>query len=147
MHDAEESELHRFPERMHLVPGRLVKIRMIESTRVPAHVRQHRYEIIQDRLPVHKKLQAIVVEMGKPEPEPEGDLGKPYRRAGDVAEQAVGDGVIVFVALPPTAEREGLLTRDILMGMNGKFLVNVGRGGIVGAPLSPRHQVGRPAGM
>ncbi len=38
---------------------------------------------------------------------------------------------LVFVALPLTSETEGLLSREVLAGMQGKYLVNVGRGGIV----------------
>jgi len=38
---------------------------------------------------------------------------------------------IVFITLPATRETEGLLSKDLLMGMKGKFLVNVGRGSIV----------------
>lgn len=46
-------------------------------------------------------------------------------------DEAVRDAELVFVALPLTAETEGLLSREVLAGMKGKFLVNVGRGGIV----------------
>lgn len=45
--------------------------------------------------------------------------------------EAIRDAEIVFIALPLTAETEGLLTKEILAGMKGKFLVNVGRGAIV----------------
>ena len=44
---------------------------------------------------------------------------------------AIADAELVFVALPLTPATEGLLSREILAGMKGKFLVNVGRGGIV----------------
>ncbi len=46
------------------------------------------------------------------------------KEALDIAE-------IVFIALPATSETEGLISRDLLMTMKGKFLVNVGRGSIV----------------
>ena len=38
---------------------------------------------------------------------------------------------IVFITLPATNETEGLISKDLLMSMKGKFLVNVGRGSIV----------------
>jgi len=38
---------------------------------------------------------------------------------------------IVFITLPATSETEGLISKDHLMSMKGKFLVNVGRGSIV----------------
>ena len=38
---------------------------------------------------------------------------------------------IVFVALPATSLTQGLLSKELLAGMKGKFLVNVGRGSIV----------------
>lgn len=48
----------------------------------------------------------------------------------DVAE-AVRDAEIVFITLPLTLETEGLVSAELLSTMKGKFLVNVGRGGIV----------------
>ncbi len=45
--------------------------------------------------------------------------------------EAIDAAEIVYIALPGTAETENLLSREILMGMRGKFLVNVGRGAIV----------------
>lgn len=45
--------------------------------------------------------------------------------------EAINAAEIVYVALPGTAETENLLSKEILMGMKGKFLVNVGRGAIV----------------
>jgi phosphoglycerate dehydrogenase-like enzyme len=44
---------------------------------------------------------------------------------------AIERAEIVFIALPATDLTHGLLTRDILLSMKGKFLVNVGRGPIV----------------
>ena len=44
---------------------------------------------------------------------------------------AVDASEIIFVALPATQETENLLTKELLMSMKGKFLVNVGRGTIV----------------
>ena len=38
---------------------------------------------------------------------------------------------IVFVTLPLTDETEGMFNADILRGMSGKFIVNVGRGGVI----------------
>jgi len=57
---------------------------------------------------------------------------QPYfdRVTNDVAD-AIRDAEIVFIALPLTAETEGLLSRELLSTMKGKFLVNVGRGAIV----------------
>ena len=52
------------------------------------------------------------------------------RVTNDLAD-AVRDAEIVFVALPLTDETEGLVSRELLASMKGKFLVNVGRGGIV----------------
>ncbi len=46
-------------------------------------------------------------------------------------QEAVNMAEIVFIALPATRETEGLLSRELLMTMKGKFLVNVGRGSIV----------------
>jgi phosphoglycerate dehydrogenase-like enzyme len=43
----------------------------------------------------------------------------------------IGKAEIVFVALPATPATEGILTREILASMRGKFLVNVGRGSLV----------------
>lgn len=45
--------------------------------------------------------------------------------------EAVDTAEIIFVALPATSETEGLISKDLLMGMKDKFLVNVGRGAIV----------------
>jgi phosphoglycerate dehydrogenase-like enzyme len=38
---------------------------------------------------------------------------------------------IIFIALPATNLTQGLLSKDMLLSMKGKFLVNVGRGSIV----------------
>lgn len=56
----------------------------------------------------------------------------PYfdRVTNDVSE-AVKDAEIVYVALPLTDETEGIVSRELLASMKGKFLVNVGRGPIV----------------
>ncbi len=45
--------------------------------------------------------------------------------------EALDAAEILFVALPATGETEGLISKDLLMDMKGKFLVNVGRGSIV----------------
>jgi phosphoglycerate dehydrogenase-like enzyme len=45
--------------------------------------------------------------------------------------RAIGSAEIVFVALPLTPATKGLLDRETLLSMKGKFLVNVGRGEIV----------------
>ena len=44
---------------------------------------------------------------------------------------ALDEAEIVFVTLPATNLTQGLLSRELLLGMKGKFLVNVGRGSIV----------------
>jgi phosphoglycerate dehydrogenase-like enzyme len=44
---------------------------------------------------------------------------------------AVGGAELIFVALPLTPATKGLFTKDLLLSMKGKFLVNVGRGDIV----------------
>ncbi len=53
----------------------------------------------------------------------------------DALMPTMGDAIeaaeTVYIALPGTAETENLLSREIVMGMKGKFLVNVGRGAIV----------------
>jgi len=46
-------------------------------------------------------------------------------------EEAIAKSEIIFIALPATPLTEGLLSREILASMKGKFLVNVGRGSIV----------------
>ncbi|OQB96287.1 MAG: D-3-phosphoglycerate dehydrogenase [Spirochaetes bacterium ADurb.Bin110] len=46
-------------------------------------------------------------------------------------QEAIDSAEIIFIALPATKETENLISKDMLMGMNGKFLVNVGRGSIV----------------
>ena len=45
--------------------------------------------------------------------------------------EAIAVSEIVAVALPATPLTDGLLSKDILMSMAGKFLINVGRGSIV----------------
>lgn len=45
--------------------------------------------------------------------------------------EAIARAEMVFIALPATPLTEGLLSREILASMKGKFLVNVGRGSIV----------------
>lgn len=44
---------------------------------------------------------------------------------------ALDKAELVFVALPLTQETRGLLSANLLARMHGKFLVNVGRGGVV----------------
>lgn len=46
-------------------------------------------------------------------------------------EQAIESAEIVFIALPATPLTDGLISRELLRKMKGKFLVNVGRGSIV----------------
>lgn len=46
-------------------------------------------------------------------------------------QEAIDAAEIIYIALPGTNETENLLSKEILMGMRGKFLVNVGRGAIV----------------
>ncbi|MFI5144384.1 MAG: 2-hydroxyacid dehydrogenase [Ignavibacteria bacterium] len=44
---------------------------------------------------------------------------------------AVSRGNIIFVCLPLTKNTRNIISKDILMKMNGKFLVNIGRGALV----------------
>jgi len=44
---------------------------------------------------------------------------------------ALAQSEIIFVTLPLTLDTKGLFSAEILSRMNGKFLVNVGRGGVV----------------
>ena len=44
---------------------------------------------------------------------------------------AIQQSEMVFITLPLTRETRGLFSKNILSGMSGKFLVNVGRGEIV----------------
>ncbi len=46
-------------------------------------------------------------------------------------DQALEEADVVFVALPGTAQTQGLLSRERLAKMGGKLLVNVGRGSII----------------
>ncbi len=50
--------------------------------------------------------------------------------SGDL-DEVLGAGEVIFVALPATPLTQGILTKDRLMSMKGKLLVNVGRGPIV----------------
>lgn len=43
----------------------------------------------------------------------------------------VAGAEIIYIALPLTAKTEGLFSKDLLLSMRDKFLVNVGRGAIV----------------
>ncbi len=45
--------------------------------------------------------------------------------------EAIEKSEIVFVTLPLTKETEGMFSAEILAGMADKFLVNVGRGGVI----------------
>jgi phosphoglycerate dehydrogenase-like enzyme len=45
--------------------------------------------------------------------------------------RAVSEAQIVFAALPLTDATRGILTKELLLSMKGKFLVNVGRGATV----------------
>jgi len=45
--------------------------------------------------------------------------------------EALSESELVFVTLPLTPETKGLFSAEILAGMEGKFLVNVGRGEVV----------------
>ncbi len=60
-----------------------------------------------------------------------GDLPTHFDALMPTMADAIEAAEIVYIALPGTAETENLLSREILMGMKGKFLVNVGRGAIV----------------
>jgi len=45
--------------------------------------------------------------------------------------KAISENEIIFVTLPFTAETRGIINANILSKMNGKFIVNVGRGGVI----------------
>jgi phosphoglycerate dehydrogenase-like enzyme len=44
---------------------------------------------------------------------------------------ALSDSELVFVTLPQTRETEGMFNAEVLAGMQGKFLVNLGRGAVI----------------
>jgi len=46
-------------------------------------------------------------------------------------DQAIDSSEIIFVTLPATPETENLISKEMLHRMQGKFLVNMGRGSIV----------------
>jgi phosphoglycerate dehydrogenase-like enzyme len=46
-------------------------------------------------------------------------------------DSAVEGAELIFIALPLTSATKGLFTKELLLSMRGKFLVNVGRGPIV----------------
>jgi len=46
-------------------------------------------------------------------------------------DQAIDSSEIIFITLPATFETENLISKEMLYRMQGKFLVNMGRGSIV----------------
>jgi phosphoglycerate dehydrogenase-like enzyme len=46
-------------------------------------------------------------------------------------DEALQEGELIFICLPLTEQTKGMLSAEVLTGLKGKFLVNVGRGGIV----------------
>lgn len=46
-------------------------------------------------------------------------------------EETISKAEIIFIALPATPLTDGLLSREMLLSMDNKFLVNIGRGSIV----------------
>jgi phosphoglycerate dehydrogenase-like enzyme len=46
-------------------------------------------------------------------------------------DRALEQSELIFITLPLTQDTKGLFSAEILSGLNGKFLVNVGRGGVV----------------
>jgi phosphoglycerate dehydrogenase-like enzyme len=54
-----------------------------------------------------------------------------FDRAEEDLRAVIGGAELVFVALPLTPATRGLLSKEVLLSMRDKFLVNVGRGSIV----------------
>jgi phosphoglycerate dehydrogenase-like enzyme len=46
-------------------------------------------------------------------------------------DEALQEGELIFICLPLTAQTKGMFSAEVLAGLTGKFLVNLGRGGIV----------------
>jgi phosphoglycerate dehydrogenase-like enzyme len=46
-------------------------------------------------------------------------------------DEALQEGELIFICLPLTAQTKGMFSAEVLAGLKGKFLVNLGRGGIV----------------
>ena len=46
-------------------------------------------------------------------------------------DRALEQSELIFITLPLTKDTQGLFSAEILSGLKGKFLVNVGRGGVV----------------
>ncbi|HUT70952.1 MAG TPA: 2-hydroxyacid dehydrogenase [Desulfatiglandales bacterium] len=46
-------------------------------------------------------------------------------------DEALQEGELIFICLPLTEQTKGMFSAEVLAGLKGKFLVNVGRGGIV----------------
>ena len=46
-------------------------------------------------------------------------------------DEALKEGELIFICLPLTEQTKGMFSAEVLAGLKGKFLVNVGRGGIV----------------
>ena len=46
-------------------------------------------------------------------------------------DEALQEGELIFICLPLTAQTKGMFSAEVLSGLKGRFLVNLGRGGIV----------------
>ena len=46
-------------------------------------------------------------------------------------DEALQEGELIFICLPLTEQTKGMFSPEVLGGLKGKFLVNIGRGGIV----------------
>jgi phosphoglycerate dehydrogenase-like enzyme len=46
-------------------------------------------------------------------------------------DEALQEGELIFICLPLTAQTKGMFSAEVLAGLKGKVLVNLGRGGIV----------------
>ena len=46
-------------------------------------------------------------------------------------DEALQEGELIFICLPLTEQTKGMFSAELLAGLKGKFLVNLGRGGIV----------------
>ena len=64
--------------------------------------------------------------------------------------EALSESELVFVTLPLTPETKGIFSAEVLAGMKGKFLVNVGRGEVVdeeGLYLALKNGILKGAGI
>ena len=62
------------------------------------------------------------------------NINEPSRYADEITNnlnEAISKSEIIFVCLPLTAQTKGIISKDILKSMKGKYLINVGRGDLV----------------